>query len=69
MIQGTSIIQHAMMGTSILRCAMVLKGYIYTITIILTRVDLIKTSLSSIVCALLLRLKSYSFVVIIFSIN
>lgn len=24
MIQGTSIIQHAMMGTSILRCAMVL---------------------------------------------
>ena len=40
-----------------------------TITIILTRVDLIKTSLSSIVCALLLRLKSYSFVVIIFSIN
>ena len=27
MIQGTSIIQHAMMGTSILRCAMVLKSY------------------------------------------
>ena len=29
MIQGTSIIQHAMMGTSILRCAMVLKSYTY----------------------------------------
>ena len=59
MIQGTSIIQHAMMGTSILRCAMVLKRYIYIITIILTRVDLIKTSLSSILCVLSLRLKIY----------
>ena len=45
------------------------KAMYIIITIILTRVDLIKTSLSSIVCALLLRLKRYSFVAIIFSIN
>ena len=69
MIQGTSIIQHAMMGTSILRCAMVLKRYIYIITIILTRVDLIEISLSAILCVLSLQFEIYLFIAVIFSIN